>query len=350
MDDSKQQGGDIALVTEGVDATPSAPAPAFLPQLPVRDANRPRFGLPFGALIAVLLIFGSLLVVLNVPRLILALQLAVSPAHMDMTALAFVVYGGGIALASLSLLVSSRRRGLIAAVSLHTLTCLLILAITIHDMMRASSGEWPALLMTEFLDRGPMVAAGAIAFLVTAPRMEQLYPRRRSDRRDAQRVEMRRRRLAPARLATSWLGLLILTLLIPLPWCWMRIAEEPALVFAPDILHRFLVMEGPFLVEFVFAVACLGLIGLLLLRRRWSSIRITIAFLWLAPTLGVVWFIIDRSEAMSQGILVLYPAGFGIDWFAALAWTCYLLEAPQVHRLYPGGRRYRDLVTDVDVF
>jgi len=153
-------------------------------------------------------------------------------------------------------------------------------------------------------------------------------------------------------LVRSWLFVLLLYMtLLPLAWCWHRVAEQPWLQVNRKFFDYFLLLERPFFVEFVFAGCCLVLAGLLIWHRHWSSIRTTILFLWAAPVLGMVWHEAAGGPPLTPSDpRALYPGGFGLDWPAALAWTCYLLESPQVHRLYPGSKRYRDMVTDVDVF
>jgi hypothetical protein len=80
--------------------------------------------------------------------------------------------------------------------------------------------------------------------------------------------------------------------------------------------------------------------------------RASVLALWLVTPASLLWatWLMLQPYLQSAGTVLIYPSGFGFDLLGAIAWTAYLTQSPQVHRLYPGHRRYNELVTDVDVF
>lgn len=338
------------MIADDSDATqiPAAEAqPAYLPQLPTVDPNRPRVGKPLGFLIGFLILGGAINPVVTLFNLQKLLRLGAANHLLGLQLLSLDGLSSLMVLAGFSLL-SSRRWGWRCAVTLLALVPALLAAVAILQKLQVPAPDWRT-VASNLLQQSPFFAPACLAFLLSVPRLRKLYagPAQVSGGKaalNAAKAPSDR----PRGLFACWLGLLLLSLLVPPLWVVTRftsVASSPSPAW--DLRDSLLV---PYLIEYLFAATCLALLVLLLLRRRWSSIGITITLLWAAPTLGLAWFVLARIGAIAIPADALYPAGLGFDWFAAMAWTAYLLEAPQVHRLYPGSRRYAELVTDVDVF
>jgi hypothetical protein len=283
-------------------------------------------------------------------------------ADFDGMAVAETVNGGCLLVSGLSLIVSSRRRGLVCAIAMMVLALLvnvICAGITlVAGMAPFTAGlSLPARAVMTLMGQGAVAAAGSLAYFLTTPRLLLLFPRRQPQDLTPHLTphlmppSPGTTRLA-SRLHQTWLILLIGLLLVPVGWLahplrillplLPRLGEEPT-VRAELQRH---------LVEYGFAALCLLLVILLLVWRRWSSIRFTIIALWLVLPVSLAWYV-SISRSIGVGIssdLSLYPSGFGFEWLGVMAWTAYLTQSPQVHRLYPGHRRYSELVTDVDVF
>ena len=144
--------------------------------------------------------------------------------------------------------------------------------------------------------------------------------------------------------------LFIWALMIPAAIVAIRLAPLRALqVLAPFI---YLPWPSDLSLGAAIGLASLMLLAILLLGlgRKWGKLRAALLCLWLLPLFCVLQWLAMR---MAPGVLPFLLQAVPAPWFAAFGlagWTAYLFEAPEVHRLYPGSRRYRDLVTDVDVF
>ncbi|HWT99305.1 MAG TPA: hypothetical protein VN229_16870 [Terriglobales bacterium] len=309
---------------------------------------RPSFGKPFGFLIAFMVLGGAFSPIVSLNNASAILALLSSNPILGYQLLSIDFMSVCMMLAGLSLLISSTRRGWASAVIFVCLGWLPLFGNAALQRMLIPHPSWNVTI-DDFLQQSPFFMLGSLALLLATPRLRLLYPVPVAGGERASTIATPAK--LPRGLSGTWLALLALALLIPPAWAVYRFMDKlPAgsLSLLWDLRSELLYPYAP---AYVFALISVAMLGLLLFRRRWSSIGLLIAFLWLAPTLGAAWFFYGR---IALGLLLpddtTYPAGLGFDWLAAMAWTAYLLEAPQVRHLYPGGRRYSDLVTDVDVF
>jgi hypothetical protein len=117
------------------------------------------------------------------------------------------------------------------------------------------------------------------------------------------------------------------------------------------------------------ALMLLLVLGMLAWWRNWSAIQVSLVLLWSWQGFVLAaWSIANWPDLLylaggpedslpnrGFGLLMLIGSGdrmapFTFDFGALLIWTTYLTQSPQVHRLYPGHRRYSELLTDVAAF
>jgi hypothetical protein len=187
-----------------------------------------------------------------------------------------------------------------------------------------------------------LALSGWMAYLLTAPRVAELFPGTtfRPGTRDYYRG-------LPRRLLM--IGLPITLVLLAIPSLLPGLAGGESREHLTKLGYVEADGKGLALIGLVLLTQLAA--SLLLWRtRRWRAIQIVIILFWLLPAFKVLlWFIHMIAPAMPvptafQQMSITSAAIF------AVAWTAYLLEAPSISERYRGRKRQKDRVTDVDVF
>jgi hypothetical protein len=220
------------LATDKPEAVPADPTPSYPPQLLPSADQPPRFGKMLWLLVVGQLIAGTVLLVSFAPRLAWP-----DPQVRDVVGLGFLLgqqvrviapalAGICLLVSGLSLMISSRRRGLrFAMAAMWLLLASSFMLSALQWLLPGAPGEAPLLLAANAVmtavGQGGLVAAGSLAYFHTTPRLRQVFPASRSLEDPAASpvvpgpaTPLRR----PATIFRTWLMVLFGYLLVPVGW------------------------------------------------------------------------------------------------------------------------------------